>query len=161
MASSLVFQHDVFISYQWDIKKQVETIHEKLEADGKLKVWRDIHLVSNNDGLYKQLATQIEHSRIFLCFLTKKYCKSGNCLKELIFADKSKKTIIYLMIERMTTEELTNEISFIMGQSLYIQCYNSPASWWIDYFNEIKKSIETNLKVNCVFFGRVKSSFIC
>jgi len=51
------------------------------------------------------------------------------------------------MIERMTSEELGEEIGFIMGNSIYTQCYKNPTSWWKDNFEEIKNSIFFELEV--------------
>ena len=150
--SSLTFNYDVFISYQWGIKKEVEEFHKRLEANGNIKAWRDPNLRSNDESIYSQLAKQIKQSRLFLCFLTKAYCKSDMCRNEIVFAKKLGKTIIYLMIEKMNNDELSDEVNFIMGNSVYFQCYKNPKSWWIDDFDSIRKSIESNLEVSFFIF---------
>ena len=137
-------KYDVFISYKWEIKENVEKIQQKLESVN-ISTWRDKNLQQNNDSLYLQLGKNIRNSQIFLCFLTKAYVKSAICIKEINFAVRIGKTIVYLMIERMTNEELTDEIAIIMGNSVYIQCYTNPKSWWDDNFEEIKSSIQLNL----------------
>ena len=149
--SASTFNYDVFISYNWGIKKEVEEFHKKLEAVG-IKAWRDINLQANNQNITSQLAKQIKNSRIFLCFLTKAYSDSDMCRKEIVYADKLRKTIIFLMIERMTVNEMHEDISFIMGNKVYTQCYKKPNSWWIDDFDGIRKSIEGNLKVIFHYF---------
>ena len=57
---------------------------------------------------------------------------------------------MYLMIERLDlkkTDELGNSVGFIMGDSVYIQCYKKSKSWWDDNFDEIKSSIRTKKEV--------------
>ena len=85
---------DIFISYNWGIKEAVEKFHEKLEANG-FRVWRDKFLKQGHQSLFEQLGKKIKESTVFLCFLTKDYVKSDNCRKELNYAAKLKKTIIY------------------------------------------------------------------
>ena len=137
---------DVFISYNWGIKESVAKFHEKLNSIG-LKVWRDKDLRQSKESLFGQLGKKIKHSRVFLCFLTKDYVSSENCCKEINYAAKLNKTIIYLMIEKMNSDDIGEEIGFIMGNAIYTQCYKNPTSWWSDNFNEIKDSIEAELRV--------------
>jgi hypothetical protein len=145
---------DIFISYNWGIKEAVEKFHEKLETNG-FRVWRDKFLKQGHDSLFEQLGKKIKESTVFLCFLTKGYVKSDNCRKELNYATKLNKTIIYLMIEQMSSDDIGEEIGFIMGNAIYTQCYNNPTSWWSENFEEIKNSIELSIKGikpgKCVF----------
>ena len=136
---------DVFISYSWGIKEDVEKFHEKLEANN-FRVWRDKFLKQGHESLFGQLGKKIKESTVFLCFLTKDYVKSDNCRKELNYAVKLKKTIIYLMIEKMSSDDIGEEIGFIMGNSIYTQCYKNPTSWWLENFQEIKNSIAIEIK---------------
>ena len=50
------------------------------------------------------------------------------------------------MIEKMEVQQL-GKVAFIMEDSIYIQCYNKPNSWWVDNFEEIKTSLENGLEV--------------
>jgi hypothetical protein len=120
-----IVEYDVFISYNWGIKAGVEKLHEKLEEVG-LTVWRDKNLVSGSTSLFEQLGKQIRQSKVFLCFLTKAYLQSDNCRKEFNYASKLKKKIIYLMIDRMSPEDIGEEVGFVMGNSIYTQCYKIP-----------------------------------
>ena len=139
-------EYDAFISYNWGIKDGVAKLHDKLEESG-LRVWRDKNLIQGSSSLFEQLGKKIKQSRIFLCFLTKDYLASDNCRKEFMFASKLKKTIIYLMIERLTSDEIGEEIGFVMGNSIYTQCYKNPTSWWKENFEEIKEAIISELGV--------------
>jgi hypothetical protein len=139
-------EYDAFISYNWGIKEGVAKLHDKLEEVG-LRVWRDKNLIQGSSSLFEQLGKKIKQSRIFLCFLTKDYLASDNCRKEFMFASKLKKTIIYLMIERLSSDDIGEEIGFVMGNSIYTQCYKNPTSWWKENFLEIKEAIIAELSV--------------
>ena len=140
-------KYDVFISYNWGIKESVEKFHNSLEEAG-FKVWRDKNLLQGKASLFAQLGKKIKQSSVFLCFLTRAYVKSDNCLKEFNYAAKLKKSIMYLMIENLPQhDEIPEEVGFVMGNALYTQCYNNPDSWWKDNFNEIKDSLKEELVV--------------
>ena len=153
MASNNEKEFDVFCSYQWDRKSEIENLHANLVGED-LTVWRDTNeLRSNNVGLFKQLGENIIKSKVFLCCLTLKYTKSQNCLRELNFAAKMTKPIVYLMIENIKPEQLEPEVSFIMGNAVYIQCYKNPSNWFESGGNldQIKSSIASELEVSFPF----------
>ena len=57
--------YDIFISYNWNVKKQVKLLHEILE-NLNYKVWRDeIGLNAVNNSLTAELANAIKTSKIF------------------------------------------------------------------------------------------------
>jgi len=153
MTSKNEKEFDVFCSYQWDRKSEIENLHANLVGED-LTIWRDTNeLRSNNVGLFKQLGENIIRSKVFLCCLTVKYTKSQNCLRELNFAAKMAKPIVYLMIEKINPEQLDPEVSFIMGNAVYIQCYKNPSNWFESGGNldEIKNSIANELEVSFTF----------
>lgn len=95
------FSRDVFLSYNWLIKKQVEMLDNELMSMG-LKTWRDdSDLFMSNVPLSAQLSTAIDESKIFVCFITTGYCKSKFCNQEFEFANRSNKCMIVLMIENL------------------------------------------------------------
>ena len=62
------------------------------------------------------------------------------------------------MLEKMTSDEIGEEIGFIMGNCVYKQYYKDPKSkdpkkdvrhpnWFIDYFDEARALIQNNLNV--------------
>ena len=66
MASNNENEFDVFCSYQWDRKSEIENLHANL-AEEDLTIWRDTNeLRSNNVGLFKQLGENIIKSKVFL-----------------------------------------------------------------------------------------------
>ena len=132
-------EYDVFISYNQSIIDAVSKLHERLCVTG-LTVWRDKDL------------EQIRQSKVFLCFLTQTYLESDNCRKELNYALKLKKQVVYLMIDQLCQEEIGIEFSFIENTK-YTQCYKNPESWWKDNFNEIRDAIVYELDVSKIFIG--------
>jgi hypothetical protein len=98
------------------------------------------------------------------------------CKKELVYAAKLGKTIIFFMLEKMNQAEIGDEIGFILGNCVYKQFYKNPKSkepkkdvrhvdWYIDYFDEAYELIKSNLDVNLAVFSfskiiRVKCQFI-
>lgn len=141
-------EYDAFISYQWGIKDDVEKFHNNLTSQN-IKAWRDVTengMKTDNESIFKQIANGIDKSKVFLCFLTKGYCKSDNCKSEINYAHKTKKRIIYLMIEK--EDHIDNEMIFIMGNKLYTHCYKNPNNWWEANFEEIRKAIKLNFIVD-------------
>jgi hypothetical protein len=147
MASNNTNDFEVFVSYQWDSDAHITSLLKNL-ADRYIFASRDKEqLKANNDGLFKQLGEQIKKAKVFLCCLTDKYTKSANCLKELNFAAKIGKSIIYLMIDKMSVQQLETEVAFIMGNSVYVHCYKHPDTWFDLDIEEIYKNIKSTLEV--------------
>ena len=115
---------DIFVSYNWGIKADVRKVCDILEAQN-YKVWQDDReLNGGNRPLTAELASGIKSSKIFLCFITKDYCKSYNCNLEVEYANAKKKPMISLMIEKIdptdideiqvTDRDQTSGIGFII-----------------------------------------------
>ena len=68
-------------------------------------------------------------------------------MKELNFADKLNKMIMFLIINKMEVVN-SDEIQFIMSTNLYINCYDNPDNWIDITFDNILRNIKDNLKVN-------------
>ena len=95
--------HDVFISYNWGIKAQVQKLYQVLTSLN-YKVWLDEReLSAGSSPLTAELAIAIRDSKVIISCLTTDYCKSFNCNLELEYASAKKKQIIVLMIERIDT----------------------------------------------------------
>ena len=139
-------EFDVFISYQWDIGSQVESLHNKL-VEMKIKVWRDVaNMRNSNSALTDQLAKAIKMSKIFLCCLTQKYSESKNCKLEINYANDLGKPMLVLAIERPNLDRLGG-IGFIISSTVRKNCYKHPETWFNDDFESIHKSIIENLEV--------------
>ncbi len=94
---------DVFISYNWGIKQQVKKLYDILTSLN-YKVWLDdTELNAGSSPLTTELALAIKNSKVILSCITKDYCKSFNCNREIEYASNTKKQIIVLMIEEIDT----------------------------------------------------------
>jgi len=99
--------YDIFLSYNWSIKAQVQILEMKLKYQG-YKVWRDeTDLKNGNQFLSSQLASAVKKSKIFICFITTEYCQSYNCNLELEYASSLAKPFTVLMINRLSISELS------------------------------------------------------
>jgi len=98
--------YDVFISYNLEIKKQVQQLYNILQSLN-YKVWIDEkELNSGNSPLTTELAMAIKNSKVILSCITKDYCKSFNCNREIEYASAKKKQMVALMIERIDTTKI-------------------------------------------------------
>ncbi len=92
---------DVFISYNWAIKVQIQKLYAILTSLN-YKVWLDEReLNAGSSPLTAELAMAIKNSKVILSCITKDYCKSYNCNLEVEYASAKKKEMIVLMIERI------------------------------------------------------------
>ena len=97
---------DVFISYNWGIKKQIQQLYQVLTSLN-YKVWLDEReLNAGSSPLTAELATAIKNSKVILSCITTDYCKSYNCNLELEYVSAKKKEMIALMIERIDTTKI-------------------------------------------------------
>ena len=95
--------NDIFISYNSGNKKQVKQLYEVLKSLD-YKVWMDeADLNAGSSPLTSELATAIKNSKVILSCITKDYCKSYNCNREIEYASAKKKQIIPLLIEEIDT----------------------------------------------------------
>jgi hypothetical protein len=108
--------YDVFISYNWGIKAQVQKLYEVLTSLN-YNVWLDeSELNAGSSPLTAELATAIRDSKVFLSCITRDYCKSYNCNLEVEYASNTKKQIIVLMIEEINPATIV-EIETGRGQA--------------------------------------------
>ena len=97
---------DVFISYNWGIKKQVQQLYDILKSLN-YKVWLDEReLNAGSSQLTTELALAIRDSKVIISCITPDYCRSFNCNLEVDYASAKKKQMIVLMIERIDTTKI-------------------------------------------------------
>ncbi len=125
---------DIFISYNWAIKKQVKQLYDILTETNKYKVWMDDKDLTSrfNKPLTSQLAKNILKSKLFLCCITEEYCKSYNCNLEIQYAHSEGKSMIPLMIEKISKideiklngrDDEESGINFIISSWPRLNCY--------------------------------------
>jgi hypothetical protein len=97
---------DVFISYNWAIKAQVQILYAILTSLN-YKVWMDEReLNAGSTPLTTELAMAIKNSKVILSCITKEYCASYNCNLEVEYASAKKKQMVVLMIEKIDTTKI-------------------------------------------------------
>ena len=96
--------NDVFISYNWNIKQQVEVLERRLNEKG-FSVWRDVNEFGaiNFDSSIRKA---IDDSKNVICCITKDYCRSENCNLEFNYAFNLNKPLIALLIDDLEPTKL-------------------------------------------------------
>ena len=97
---------DLFISYDEENetrKNQFDALRQTLETTSNL-----LRIRTNKD---KQ---SIENAHLCLFLIKNSFIKSNICKRELIYATKIGKTILCLIYEEVSIEEIENEIRFIV-----------------------------------------------
>ena len=118
-------EFDVFISYNWDHKKQVRRLYDELTKKYGLKCWLDdVELKAS--ALMDELAKGIQNSRVICCCITRKYCKSDNCIGEINYAKTIGKPMVILMFERLNMQALEG-VGFIIGKLIRVNAYKFEA----------------------------------
>lgn len=130
---------NVFVSYQWDSKKEVREIVDYLQ-ENNITTWFDEQTLSTKDVLKPQIAKGISESDFFLCFITKKYAQSENCVKETHYADMLKKHIIPVMLEDIELRDLKGGLAFLLYPTIRINYYKDRNKNFI--LKEIERLIE-------------------
>jgi len=112
----------VYLSFDWDVKEQTKVLNQKLTELG-YTIFTSESI--REDQLTDDLVDSIKQSKIFICCLTKEYCKSKKCNLEILNADYYEKQIIVLMIESI---DIVNDIDKI---EIINQDHASPISFII------------------------------
>jgi hypothetical protein len=139
--------YDIFFSYQSESKELVDLLSKNLKNDLNYKIYFDNNSTTsstsnnnNNNGSVNQAIAasaphpetfnakkaalnlnkklkHINNSKCVLSLVTKKYCESIECLKEINFAKQTNKPLILLMLEdlnmnRLETSDSNNNIQY-------------------------------------------------
>ena len=105
------------LSYQWANQPFVKELKEFLEHHG-LKVWIDLEQM--HGSIMKRMQEAINHSKIIIFCMTKKYEHSMNCQLEFKYAFKQQKLIIPLKLEKFNPQ---NELDLITMGKMYYAFY--------------------------------------
>ncbi|KAK6178044.1 hypothetical protein SNE40_012882 [Patella caerulea] len=132
----------VMLSYSWSQQTVVKKIRDQLEEDN-IKVWMDTSHMPHG-SLNKSMAEAVENAIIFLMCYSSEYGKSKNCLKEVEYADKLKKTILPLKMDKC---EPNKEIGIILGNKLYYDFSDE------DKFNSSMEKLIKHIK-SCMESGK-------
>ena len=96
-------KRDLFISYEIESRELVDRLVNELEIKYGYKVFVDRIKDQTSSCVYLNELThsRIDKSEILLAFVTKKYCESKTCQLEIEFANRIKKKVLYIVLERL------------------------------------------------------------
>ena len=116
--------YDIFLSYQSDHQNQIISFSKTLKDSFGYSVFLDINNLNSGRTLADELSKAISASDLFICFVTKAYSNSDNCIKEFKWAtEHNKKNTIVVMLEKVELNELGNGLGFDIHPLLRINLY--------------------------------------
>ena len=132
------FTKHVFISYCHKNKEIVYKVVDNLNLLN-YKIWIDRKLNAGNK-LYTEIEKGMTESHLIICFISKFYCNSEDCVKELSFAHENKKKILPIMLER----ETSNGVGFLVANILKFYAFKEPDTfepWSNQHFEKLTQTI--------------------
>ena len=96
--------YDVYLSYEPEHRDNVKTVETYLSKN-HINAWMDVKEMRPNEDLDEALARGIIYSKVTICFLSKSYLKSENCLQDLKFAKQLNKRVIFILLEEITEDD--------------------------------------------------------
>ena len=137
---------NIFISYNWDNKKDVHEIVGLLRSKDEHQVWLDENNMNAGDILHGEIKKGIENCKLFVAFITKKYCESQNCQLEIKYAFEMKKKCIYVKLEENLGDDKAG-IGLLIAGSLRLNGfdYKKDKSWPVNLYNQLSNDIKKHL----------------
>jgi uncharacterized protein with NAD-binding domain and iron-sulfur cluster len=131
----------LFVSY---CHSNQEIVHRVADELTKLnyKIWIDRDLIQGNK-LFADIQKGIEISHIVICFISKNYCESENCMNEITLAYTQKKKILPIMLDDYFKQEQKG-IKFMISQINSFYAYKQPdtfSPWNNNHFEKLKETI--------------------
>ena len=116
--------NQIFISYEWGKKDVVNEIAKNLETITNNKIWIDDNNMMPGYILHENIQDGINNSEIVLAFVTMAYCESRNCQLEIQYANRIKKKIIYIVLEKLNVGALPNGMGVLLAEIVCLNAYN-------------------------------------
>jgi hypothetical protein len=146
-------QSHLFISYQLHDEEIVNNFVQQLRKQLNLEIWFDKEKIKKiNKNITQQINEGIEQSELFICFISRLYSQSKNCIDEISYAKTLKKRVIVIMLESANTEELA-DVGVIINGRLRINAYKEISLFKDaqgDEFKKLIKSLTNALDVSCL-----------
>ena len=115
--------YDIFLSYQWNNQEQIKSFSKTLKDSFGYSVFLDINYLNSGRTLADELSKAISASDLFICFVTKAYSNSDNCIKEFKWATEQNKKIVVVMLENFDQSELNSGDEYDILPTLRIDLY--------------------------------------
>jgi hypothetical protein len=130
-----------FLSYCHSDKDIVHRVADEL-IKLNYKIWIDRDLIQGN-FLFADIQNGIENSHVVICFISKNYCDSQNCLKEITLADTKNKKLLPIMLDNFFKDEKEG-IQFMISRINKFYAYKTPETfspWNNNHFETLKEQI--------------------
>lgn len=137
---------DLYISFESEVRPQVENLCQKLKNLGLNASMNEIKIEDDlkNLPLIQGLAGVIKNVKAFVCCLTQKYCYTKAKELEVYYARSLGKPIIGLEVEKLDSIKLGS----IISPGPIIKCSNYAQTWSDDCFELIYKTFAKTLEVS-------------
>jgi hypothetical protein len=139
----------LFVSYCHSNKEIVHRVADEL-IKLNYKIWIDRDLIQGNI-LFADIKKGIKISHIIICFISKTYCYSQNCMNEITYAYNKNKKILPLMLDDYFKVEQEG-IKLIISQINSFYAFKQPdtfSPWNSNHFEKLKGTIFQLLSEIC------------
>jgi hypothetical protein len=137
----------LFLSY---CHKNKEIVHRVADELIKLnyKIWIDRDLIQGNIFL-ADIQKGIENSHVIMCFISKNYCDSKNCMIEINFANTQNKKILPIMLDDYFKVE-EEGLKLMLSRILSFYAFKEPETFSSrNHFEKLEKIIYQLLSEIC------------
>lgn len=117
----------IYISYEWGIKRLVREIVNNLREKTNHKIWIDQENVIPGEHLLERIRDGIDNSEIIIAFVNGDYLNSRNCLSEIQYAKSIKKKILYIGLENPKKHDvgpLPFDMRILLVEKVWLNAYN-------------------------------------
>jgi hypothetical protein len=138
-----------FLSYCHSNKEIVHKVADEL-IKINCKIWIDRDLTEGH-MLFADIQNGIEISHLVICFISKTYCDSQNCMNEITLAYNQKKKILPIMLDDYFKVEKKG-IKFMISQINSFYAFKQPdtlSPWNNNHFEKLKGTIFQLLSEIC------------
>jgi uncharacterized protein with NAD-binding domain and iron-sulfur cluster len=139
----------LFVSYSHSNKEIVHRVADEL-IKLNYKIWIDRDLTEGH-MLFADIQNGIEISHLIICFISKTYCDSQNCMNEITLAYNQKKKILPIMLDDYFKVEKKG-IKFMISQINSFYAFKQPdtfSPWNNNHFEKLKGTIFQLLSEIC------------
>jgi uncharacterized protein with NAD-binding domain and iron-sulfur cluster len=139
----------LFVSYSHSNKDIVHRVADEL-IKLNYKIWIDRDLTEGH-MLFADIQNGIEISHLIICFISKTYCDSQNCMNEITLAYNQKKKILPIMLDDYFKVEKKG-IKFMISQINSFYAFKQPdtfSPWNNNHFEKLKGTIFQLLSEIC------------
>jgi hypothetical protein len=142
-------KNQLFVSYCHSNKEIVHRVADEL-TKLNYKIWIDRDLIEGN-MLFADIKNGIETSHIVICFISKNYCDSRDCMDEIIYANNKDKKILPIILDDDFKVE-KERIKLIISQINSFYAFKQPdtfSQWNNNHFEKLKEKIFQLLSEIC------------